>query len=705
MKKVITLLVTLSLLLSMGAAPMSYAAGDDGPIVAVYFPSWSVYSDPDRTPELGLHWANITTVNHAFWQIVPPENVMELLARQNPTGFNAAAWQNNGDVPYTIRSTDPVADLGGELTPGRYFEGHFSIYERMAFLYPDIDIMISVGGWTDSGCFSLMSYYPESRKTFIDSCIDTMKTYPWLAGIDLDWEYPGSTRTGDADDRGNELAGVIFDGLTNAQANTADRNNFTALLVEMRAAFDAAFPDDHKQITFCASSGGNSYIDHTYLQNVVDRINIMNYDGSGGWSSSLTHHTSSGMIESSLNRFTGTGNGQYGIDPAKLTVGAVTYSHAWNITARFASTGNNGLANGGGEAQFLALKPGNDLDLRTNDPANATTPGTTNSLRIYNLAVNSTDYNKTSNPEYNEILNFKEEDGWIFWHDPTDRGVLAFNNNPASSWYGVVVSYDDLWTMEKKVDLVKARGVAGFIFWDADGDTFGDEYSITRAAGLGMGVPLHSPRAAAFVSITGPASVVTGANATAEYTVSAELNSIASGVELEFEVDGNVLSSMAFSAESGLSFFGDGNYGTPIHWTNIGNRWIGKVTLINVDAPDITGLADILTMEFNVREGALGVTDVKLNYIKISYKDGEIATMIVNDTASTALEQYYSPYDLNKDGVIDLNDITYALQFLLMTPADPEWDEAKACDYNNDNAITIADLILILTNYTVPYYN
>jgi len=66
--------------------------------------------------------------------------------------------------------------------------------------------------------------------------------------------------------------------------------------------------------------------------------------------------------------------------------------------------------------------------------------------------------------------------------------------------------------------------------------------------------------------------------------------------------------------------------------------------------------------------------------------------------------QWYSPYDLNKDGVIDLNDLTYALQFLLANEGDPNWDEAKAADFDGNKKIDIEDLIVILANYTVPYY-
>ena len=211
-----------------------------------------------------------------------------------------------------------------------------------------------------------------------------------------------------------------------------------------------------------------------------------------------------------------------------------------------------------------------------------------------------------------------------------------------------------------------------------------------------------------YVSITGPATVASGEGAMASYTISANAYSEISGIELEFEVDGDFLSSKEFTAMDGFIFIGVGNYGTPIYWKNDGNIWTGKTTLVNLNpigtGASASGLVDILNMKFNVAEGMLGTTEVKLNYITMSYKNGQIATEIIKDTVITTFEQYYSPYDLNKDGVIDLNDITFTLQYLLITSNDPEWEQAHVCDFSSNNSIGIEDLVLILAHYTIPYY-
>ena len=218
------------------------------------------------------------------------------------------------------------------------------------------------------------------------------------------------------------------------------------------------------------------------------------------------------------------------------------------------------------------------------------------------------------------------------------------------------------------------------------------------------GVAKYAPDTA-YVSISGPATVVSGVGATATYTISAAHMPAVGGIELEFEVDGNFLSSKEFTALGGFTIVGVGNYGTPLQWTNNGNIWKGKVTLLNLSLAAISGDVDIFEMVFNVAEGELGATDVKLNYVLMSVTGGTVAAEIENGVATTVLEQWYSRYDLNKDGIIDLNDLTYALQFLGATNADPEWAQTYVCDLEPDGIITIDDLILILANYTIPYYS
>ena len=210
----------------------------------------------------------------------------------------------------------------------------------------------------------------------------------------------------------------------------------------------------------------------------------------------------------------------------------------------------------------------------------------------------------------------------------------------------------------------------------------------------------------AYVSISGPDAVISGAGAEATYIVSANYMPVTYGIELEFEVDGTYFASKDFNGLSGFSILGPGSYGTKVFWTNSGNIWTGKVTLANLTGAPISGdVVELFEMIFNATEGLLGPTDVKLNYVKFSSNGAQVDAIIENDTVTTVFEQWYSPYDVTKDGVIDLNDLTYALQFLTVGEGDPDWDIAKAIDFDGSKVIDINDLIEILANYTIPYYS
>jgi len=203
------------------------------------------------------------------------------------------------------------------------------------------------------------------------------------------------------------------------------------------------------------------------------------------------------------------------------------------------------------------------------------------------------------------------------------------------------------------------------------------------------------------VSVTGPELVVSGPDATATYTISVRNMPKVSGIELEFEIDGDFLGAKAFNGV-GFDIIGDGNYGSPIYWRNAGNKWIGKATLVNAEGA--SGHADILNMVFGVKEGVLGVSDVKLTYVLMSYGGDAVPAEIKDGVAATVFAQYYVRYDLNKDGVVDLNDITFALQFFGARAGDADWNAAKAADLDGDGVVDVSDLLLILANYTVPYY-
>ena len=82
---------------------------------------------------------------------------------------------------------------------------------------PERDVL-SVGGWGADG-FSQAARTKEGRERFAASALAIVKEYG-LDGIDIDWEYPGTSLAGIASDR-------------------SDKENYTLLLAELRKTLDA----------------------------------------------------------------------------------------------------------------------------------------------------------------------------------------------------------------------------------------------------------------------------------------------------------------------------------------------------------------------------------------------------------------------------------------------------------------------------------
>src|SRR5882724_6620911 len=89
--------------------------------------------------------------------------------------------------------------------------------------FPHLKLLISIGGWAAEG-FSDAALSPESRERFAESALSFMRVHGF-DGLDLDWEYPGSS-----------YAGI--------RSRPEDRANFSALLRLLRERLDAASAAD-----------------------------------------------------------------------------------------------------------------------------------------------------------------------------------------------------------------------------------------------------------------------------------------------------------------------------------------------------------------------------------------------------------------------------------------------------------------------------
>lgn len=198
-------------------------------------------------------------------------------------------------------------------------------YKAFIAKHPNITPVLSVGGWGADG-FSQACATQLGRQTLAKSLIDLMQQHGFL-GVDIDWEYPGSS-----------VAGIA--------SNANDKANLTLFLEEMRARLDVLTnADGKKRLLAIAVSGDPAMvrsIDCSAVGRIADQINVMTYDLHQGAQRS-THHaalysTSSNTLsaQAAVNAYRSAG-----IPSGKLMIGAAFYGRGWS---KIASTQNNGLA-------------------------------------------------------------------------------------------------------------------------------------------------------------------------------------------------------------------------------------------------------------------------------------------------------------------------------------------------------------------------
>jgi len=182
----------------------------------------------------------------------------------------------------------------------------------------NLNILISVGGWSWSKNFSDAALTVTSREKFSDSAIDFMLKHK-LDGVDLDWEYPGL--------RGD-----------NNTFRVEDKENFTELLKMLRNKLDSLSLDNDSYLLTIATGASQNYLDHTNMKEAhkyLDFINIMTYDFYTGGSDIAAHHSNLDVSEfdrsatkrSSMNAVNEHINA--GIPANKIVLGVPFYGRFW----------------------------------------------------------------------------------------------------------------------------------------------------------------------------------------------------------------------------------------------------------------------------------------------------------------------------------------------------------------------------------------
>ena len=292
-----------------------------GKVEMAFFEQWGIYgrgfdlANADNEGEI----ADLSDLDYAFGGVEPQSG-----ATQNPAGALAnpvAPVQENPTLPnynpvvctsldvwadYQTPGLTPITGANGQAEPNtgtNGLRGNFQQLSELKAKYPNLKVIMSLGGYNGSAFFSQAASTPSARQAFVSSCINmfikgdpgvvggynsdegfpaTSSTQTSLLpdgttaglfdGFDIDWEYPGNNNGAP----GNQYS-----------SSPQDTENLVLLMREFRTQLDALSRTTGKQYTLSAELPAG-------LQNAVDEDPagiaryanydvIMDYDFQGPW--------------------------------------------------------------------------------------------------------------------------------------------------------------------------------------------------------------------------------------------------------------------------------------------------------------------------------------------------------------------------------------------------------------------------------------
>jgi chitinase len=413
--------------------------------------------------EWGTYYANYNVSDLLNTGMVPSlTHVIYAFAKPSSTGCVLA------DTYADYQKAVPLLTGAPALPTG--LAGNFGGLWQLKQLYPNLKILISIGGWnppTYNQAFATASATAASRQAFVSSCISTFiggniasgLTVPNLFdGFDIDWEFPNASESAGF----TALMTEFRNELTTLSGTTGKTYQMVADLAA-GASTPGAGVDS-------GNDGGYDTIDIPGLSAQLDYLNVDGYNYAGDWS--LATDEASPLYDDSLDA----ANALYpndsidytvkyylgkGAPAAKYTMGMPLYGVGW--TGGLTST-NSGMYQ---TATELAPVPNVNGVGNCSSGNNQTSPAAgcdyllTNGMATYRTLEN--------------LLN----NGFTASYDSTRVDANMFNSSTATAW-----SYDNPTSIAAKVAYIKANGLGGAYVWAVKNDDTSGTF--TKALGNGL---------------------------------------------------------------------------------------------------------------------------------------------------------------------------------------------------------------------------
>jgi len=299
-----------------------------------YMVQWGVYARDYHVKDIETSGLanNLTHLNYAFGNI-DPEELTCFEVTEPAVGDAWADYQKFYDAASSVSGEADSLDGG--------IAGQFNQIRQLKELHPQLGALISLGGWTWSKSFSAAAATPESREKLVSSCIDLYlkgnlplgryggegSAAGVFDGIDIDWEWPGST---------NGNPHNIVD-----EAN--DKANFKELIKEFRRQMDQLSATTGKRYLLTAYAPANpddieagGWNDPELFQ-WFDWVNVQGYDLHGAWEPGFTGHQSN-LYPDPANRLGAKGTSieetmalylDAGVPASQLVLGNPLFGRGW----------------------------------------------------------------------------------------------------------------------------------------------------------------------------------------------------------------------------------------------------------------------------------------------------------------------------------------------------------------------------------------